>query len=83
MEVGRGAMDGAESAVGQGWPFARPAGAITLKMPQAPEGLSSRKKTFCFRFGSCKNVGPRQGRHVSRTTAHRSPGKFSQLTYHS
>ena len=57
MEVGRGAMDGAESAVGQGWPFARPAGAITLKMPQAPEGLSSRNKTFGYFSGIMYHMG--------------------------
>ena len=57
MEVGRGAMDGAESAVGQGWPFARPAGAITLKMPQAPEGLSSRNKTFGYFSGIMYQLG--------------------------
>ena len=48
MEVGRRAMDGAKSAVSHGWLLARPAGAITLKMPQAPAGLSSRNKTFGY-----------------------------------
>jgi hypothetical protein len=41
-------MDGAESAVSHGWLFARPVGAIDLKMPQAPAGLNSRKKTFAY-----------------------------------
>ena len=48
MEVGRRAMDGAKSAVSQGWLFARPSSTITLKMPQAPEGLIGRKKTFGY-----------------------------------
>jgi len=32
LEVGRRGMDAAESAVSQGWLFARPAGAISLKI---------------------------------------------------
>jgi hypothetical protein len=34
--------------VRQGCLFARPAGAIDLKMPQAPVGLIIRKKTFGY-----------------------------------
>ena len=48
MEAGRSYWDGAESAASHGWLFARPTGAIILKMPQAPEGLSSREKTFAY-----------------------------------
>jgi len=47
-EAGRRAMDGAKSAVSQGRLLARPAGAITLKMPQAPAGLIGRNKTFGY-----------------------------------
>jgi hypothetical protein len=41
-------MDAAESAVSHGWLFARPAGTINLKMPQAPAGLIIRNKTFAY-----------------------------------
>ena len=61
-------MDGAKSAVRQGCLFARPTGAIYLKMPQTPKGLISRKKTFCFVFGLFKNEGPRQG-HLKCSSA--------------
>ena len=46
VEVGRRAWDGAKSVVSQGRLFARPNGAIILKIPQAPAGLIGRKKTF-------------------------------------
>ena len=59
-EVGQSAMDGAMSAARQGCLFARPTGAIKLKMPQAPAGRSIRKETFCFVFGLFKNEGPLQ-----------------------
>ena len=60
-----------------GWLQALSTSTITLKMPQAPEGLFSRKKTFCFRFwSSFKNEGPRQGCHTS-ATAHRSRERMS------
>ena len=61
MEVGRRARDGAKSAVSHGWLFARPSSMITLKMPQAPEGLFGRKRLFASVFGLFKNEGPRQG----------------------
>jgi hypothetical protein len=41
-------MDGAESAVSHGWLFARPVGAINLKIAQRPAGLISAKKTFAY-----------------------------------
>ena len=53
-------MDGAMSAARHGRVFARPTGAITLKMPQAPVEQSIRKETFCFVFGLFKNEGPPQ-----------------------
>jgi hypothetical protein len=43
---GSARQDGAESAVSHGWLFARPVGAINLKMPQAPAGLIIRKRLF-------------------------------------
>ena len=49
-EVGRRRMDAAKSAVRQGCLFARPAGAINLKMPKAPVGLNIHNKIFCFVF---------------------------------
>ena len=48
MEVGRRDMDGAKSAVSHGWLFARPTSTITLKMPQAPEGLNSRNNSLGY-----------------------------------
>ena len=48
MEADRRARDGAKSAVSHGWLLARPAGAMTLKMPQALAGLGSRNKTFGY-----------------------------------
>ena len=74
VEVGRRAIDGAKSAVSHGWLQALSTCTITLKMLQAPEGLNCRKKTFCFRFWSFQNKGPRQGCPVSSAKAHRSPG---------
>ncbi len=50
MEVGRRARDGAKSAVSHGWLQALSTSMITLKMPQAPEGLNSRKTTFGYFF---------------------------------
>ena len=46
VQVGRRAREGAKSAVSHGWLFARPACTVTLKMPQAPAGLNSRKRLF-------------------------------------
>jgi hypothetical protein len=43
-------MDGAESAVSHGWLFARPVGAINLKIAQRPAGLIIREKDFCLLF---------------------------------
>ena len=70
MAEGRRATNGAKSAVNQGWLFAQPTPTVTLNMPQAPEGLNSRKMTFCFVFGLLesklfKNEGTRQGCRVS------------------
>ena len=48
VQVGRRARDGAKSAVSHGWLFARPSCTITLKMPQAPEGLNCRNTTFGY-----------------------------------
>ena len=42
----------------RGWRQALSICTITLNMPQAPEGLISRKKTFCFRFWSSKLNAP-------------------------
>jgi hypothetical protein len=39
-------MDAAESAVSHGRLFARPTGAINLKIAQRPAGLIIRKETF-------------------------------------
>jgi hypothetical protein len=39
-------MDAAKSAVSHGWLFARPTGAINLKIAQRPAGQIIRKKTF-------------------------------------
>ena len=52
VEVGRRARDGAKGAVSHGRLQALSTCTITLKTPQAPEGLYSRKKTFSFRFWS-------------------------------
>jgi len=60
VEVGRSYWDGAESAASHGWLFARPIGAIILKMPKAPEGLNSRERDFCLLFVFWK-VGPPEG----------------------
>jgi hypothetical protein len=46
VEVGRRAKDGAKSAVSHGRLFARPAGAINLKIAQRPAGLIIRKRLF-------------------------------------
>ena len=46
-----------------GWLFARPTSVIILKMPQASEGLNSRKKTFGYFFVFLK-VTPPEG-HVA------------------
>jgi hypothetical protein len=43
-------MDAAESAVSQGWLFARPTGAINLKIAQRPAGLIIRKRLFASFF---------------------------------
>ena len=57
MEEDRRARDGAKSAVSNGWLLARPAGAMTLKMPQAPAGLGSRNKTFGYFSGIMYQLG--------------------------
>ena len=62
MEVDRRTMDGAKSAVSQGWLFALSSYTITLKMLQAPEALCSRKATFDYFFVVLK-VTPPEG-HV-------------------
>ena len=61
MEVGRRAKDGAKSAVSHGRLFARPAGAINLKIAQRPAGLIIRKRLFASVFGLFKNEGLPQG----------------------
>ncbi len=63
-----------------GWLQALSTCTITLKMPQAPQGLNSRKKTYCFRFWFSKMKAP--GRDVLR--AHRSPWRIllEQLLAH-
>jgi hypothetical protein len=48
VEVGRRARDGAKSAVRHGCLFARPTGAINLKIAQRPAGLIIRNKTFAY-----------------------------------
>ena len=62
MEVGECAKDGAISAVRHGCLFARPAGAINLKIAQQPAGLIIRSKTFGYFLPVVYKVGKSDSR---------------------
>ena len=83
VEVGRRARYGVKSAVSHGWLQALSSSTITLKMPQAPEGLSSRNRLFASVFGLFENEGPRQGCHTlaRQRTAPYGSGGSSKITH--